>query len=58
MIVAITDSSDSKYVGKTANAIYRIEKEKLTIAGNEPGIAAMPAGFDAPGAAVVDFKMQ
>jgi uncharacterized protein (TIGR03067 family) len=58
MIVAITESSEPKCVGKTANAIYRFENKTLTIAGNEPGNAAVPASFDAPGAEVIDFKKQ
>ena len=58
MIVTIKDCADPKYVGKTANAIYRYENKTLTLAANEPGNAAVPAAFDSPGAVVIDFKMQ
>ena len=37
-------------------AIYRIESDTLTIAGNEPGNPNAPDGFDAPGAARLEFK--
>ena len=58
MIVVITDCAAPQYVGKTANAIYKIENGTLTIAGNEPGNPAMPAAFDAPGTEVMTFTAQ
>jgi uncharacterized protein (TIGR03067 family) len=58
MIVTITDCPVPKYIGKTANAIYRIENGTLTIAGNEPGNPAIPASFDAPGTRLITFKAQ
>jgi uncharacterized protein (TIGR03067 family) len=58
MIVIITDCPFQKYIGKTANAIYRIDNGMLTIAGNEPGNPAMPASFDAPGARIITFKAE
>ncbi|HEY2081314.1 MAG TPA: hypothetical protein VGI88_00910 [Verrucomicrobiae bacterium] len=58
MIVTITDCPFQKYIGKTANAIYRIDNGTLTIAGNEPGNPAMPASFDAPGARIITFKSE
>jgi uncharacterized protein (TIGR03067 family) len=58
MIVVITDCPAPQYIGKTANAIYRIENGTLTIAGNEPGNPAMPATFDAPGTRLVTFTAQ
>jgi uncharacterized protein (TIGR03067 family) len=58
MIVTITDCSAPQYVGKIANAIYRIENGTLTIVGNEPGNPVMPASFDAPGVQLMTFKAQ
>jgi uncharacterized protein (TIGR03067 family) len=58
MIVVITDCPAPQYVGKTANAIYRIENGTLTIAGNEPGNPAVPASFDAPGTRMLTFNAQ
>jgi uncharacterized protein (TIGR03067 family) len=58
MIITITDCPFPKYVGQTANAIYRIEKGKLTIAGNEPGDPAMPTAFNAPGTRTMVFTMK
>jgi uncharacterized protein (TIGR03067 family) len=56
MIVVITDCAAPQYIGKTANAIYKIENGTLTIAGNEPGNPAMPAAFDAPGTRQLTFS--
>jgi uncharacterized protein (TIGR03067 family) len=50
LIGVITDAPDLQVVGKTVNAIYRIEDGVLTIAGNAPGSPAPPAAFDAPDA--------
>lgn len=56
LVVTITDCPASQYVGKTANAIYQIKDGTLTIAANEPGNPAVPAGFGASGARTVVFK--
>jgi uncharacterized protein (TIGR03067 family) len=56
MIITITDCPFPKYVGKVANAIYRVENGTLTIAGNEPGKPNMPTGFDDQGARVIALK--
>ena len=58
MIVTITDCPAPQYVGKIANAIYRIENGALIIAGNEPGNPAVPASFDAPGCRLIRFNAQ
>jgi len=58
MIVTITDCPAPQYVGKIANAIYRIENGTLIIAGNEPGNPAFPASFDAPGCRLIRFSAQ
>jgi uncharacterized protein (TIGR03067 family) len=58
MIVTITDCPAPQYIGKTANAIYRIENGTLTIAANEPGNQAMPAAFDAQGTRLITFTAQ
>ena len=50
LVEVITECQDPQYVGKTANAIYQIQDGTLTIAFNEPGDPAVPAGFDEPGA--------
>src|SRR5690349_17935506 len=49
LVAVITECPAPQYVGKTANAIYRVENGTLTITGNEPGNPVMPATFDAPG---------
>src|SRR5580658_8081813 len=46
----INDCPIPQYVGKTDQAIYKIENGKLTLTGNEPGNPAVPASFDAQGA--------
>lgn len=56
LVAIITECPAPQYVGKTANAIYRVEDGTLTITGNEPGNPAMPATFDAPGARQIVFK--
>jgi uncharacterized protein (TIGR03067 family) len=56
LVVVITDCPFSQFVGKSANAIYRIENGTLTIAGNAPGNPAVPAAFDMPGARQLTFK--
>lgn len=56
MTVLINDCPAPQYVGKTANAIYRIENGVLTIAGCEPGNPAIPASFDAPGVRQLTFR--
>lgn len=54
----ITDCPAPQYVGKTANAIYKIEDGKLTLTGNEPGNPAVPGSFDAPGARQIVFNLK
>lgn len=56
LVMVITECPFPQYVGKTANAIYRIEDGTLTLAGNEPGDPAMPAAFDRPGDRQFVFK--
>jgi len=58
LVAVITECPAPQYVGKTANAIYRVEDGTLTITGNEPGNPAMPATFDAPGARRIVLKPQ
>ena len=58
LVAVITECPAPQYVGKTANAIYRVENGTLTITGNEPGNPAMPATFDAPGARRIEFKAE
>lgn len=45
----IGDCPAPEYVGKTVNAIYRLEDGSLTLTGNEPGNPQPPDNFDAPG---------
>lgn len=58
MTVVITECPYQQYVGKTANAIYRLENGTLTIAANEPGNPAVPAGFNAAGVSQMTFRPQ
>jgi uncharacterized protein (TIGR03067 family) len=46
----ITDCPDPRYKGRTAQALYKLEGETLTITGNEPGRPDFPDSFDAAGA--------
>lgn len=48
LIGNIADCPAPQYVGKTVNAIYRIEGDTLIFTGNEPGNPEMPAAFEAP----------
>jgi uncharacterized protein (TIGR03067 family) len=45
----ITECAYTAYVGKTSNAIYKIEGSTLTFAGNEPGSSAVPTSFERGG---------
>jgi uncharacterized protein (TIGR03067 family) len=45
MNVVIQDCEFTKYLGTKARAIYKIEGETLTIAGNEPGKDERPVRF-------------
>jgi uncharacterized protein (TIGR03067 family) len=58
LIAVVTDCPFPQYVGKTSQAIYRIENGTLTLAANEPGNPAVPANFDAPNARVILFKVK
>lgn len=58
IIILINDCPFTNYVGKTANAIYRIENGVLTIAGHEPGNPAIPTSFGGPGVRQMSFKLQ
>jgi uncharacterized protein (TIGR03067 family) len=49
LVGVITACAAPEYLGKTVNAIYRIESGTLTLTGNEPGNAEVPKSFDAPG---------
>ena len=54
-VAVITDCPAPQYIGKTANAIYKIEDGKFTLTGNEPGNPAVPGSFDAPHARELVF---
>ena len=58
LVAVITECPIPQYVGKTANAIYRIENGTLTLTGNEPGNPAVPVAFDAPGTRQIVFKIE
>ncbi|MBW1809798.1 MAG: hypothetical protein JRJ87_16500 [Deltaproteobacteria bacterium] len=45
----ITACDYAEYVGKTSKAIYKIDADVLTFAGNEPGVAATPTSFTSGG---------
>jgi uncharacterized protein (TIGR03067 family) len=47
LIGAVLECPAPKFIGKTCQAIYRIEEGKLTITGNEPGNPEVPYAFDA-----------
>jgi uncharacterized protein (TIGR03067 family) len=54
----IRDCPFPQYVGKTSMAIYRVDKDSLTLTGNEPGKLEVPPAFDAPGFARMELKRQ
>jgi uncharacterized protein (TIGR03067 family) len=58
LVAAILECSAPEYVGQTVYAIYRIEGNTLTLAGNEPGNPDAPLAFDAPGARHFVFEGQ
>lgn len=43
--ILMADCAYRQYVNKTSKAIYRLEGDKLTIAGHEPGSDAVPTVF-------------
>jgi uncharacterized protein (TIGR03067 family) len=45
-LVLIGDCGLRQYVGKTVQAIYKLEDKKLTLAGHEPGNEAVPTVFE------------
>ena len=47
LIGEVRDCPAPKYIGKQCLAIYRIDGDKLTITGNEPGNPEVPPAFDA-----------
>jgi uncharacterized protein (TIGR03067 family) len=47
LIGEVRDCPEPSYIGKKCLAIYRIDGEKLTITGNEPGKPEVPSAFDA-----------
>lgn len=46
----VTQCHSSELIGKTVQAIYRLEGDTLTVTGYEPGNPKAPTDFDAPGA--------
>jgi hypothetical protein len=58
LVAVITDCPVPQYIGATSYAIYQIQDGTLTITGNEPGMLAAPAGFDAAGARKLVLKRE
>jgi uncharacterized protein (TIGR03067 family) len=56
MVIDITDCPMPQFVGKRANAIYKIEDGTLTIASFQPGTDSFPPDFDAPKVRKIVFK--
>jgi len=52
----VIECPQADYVGKTFYAIYKIEGDTLTVAGNEPGNTNIASAFDDPGARQIVFK--
>ena len=50
LVAVITDCPFPQYVGQSSYAIYQVEGNTLTFAGNEPGRPLPPSSFDAAGA--------
>ena len=49
LVAEITECSFPQYIGKNANAIYRVDEGVLTLTGNEPGNPEVPTDFEVPG---------
>jgi len=58
LVAVITDCSQPQYIGKTANAIYDLNHDQLTLTANEPGNPDFPASFDAPQTRKLVFQRQ
>ena len=48
IVATILESPDPRANGQSIHAIYKIEGETLTLAGNPPGDPGVPSNFDAP----------
>lgn len=53
-IATITECPFPQYIGKTSKAIYKIDKDTLTITANEPGKEVIPKDFDDAEAACIE----
>jgi hypothetical protein len=51
-----TDCSYPPHIGITRYGIYRFEKDIVRLTANEPGVAGVPAAFDAPGARQFELR--
>ncbi|HEY3862215.1 MAG TPA: TIGR03067 domain-containing protein [Verrucomicrobiae bacterium] len=56
LVCTVTDCANADTVGKKAYAIYKMEDGTLTVAGNGPGDATIPTGFDPPNGRQFVFK--
>jgi len=52
----IQDCPVKELIGKIANAIYRLEDDRITIASRPPGDPEMPSGFDDEKCRVIELK--
>jgi uncharacterized protein (TIGR03067 family) len=58
LVLTLTECGLAQYIGKTSQGIYKIENGTLDICGNEPGIPAVPASWNAPGARHMEFRKE
>ena len=52
LVGVIEECPFPQYVGKTACSIYKLDGDRLTIAGHEPGSGSTPDNFERPHARV------
>ena len=57
-IATITECPFPQYIGRTSQAIYKIEKDTLTITANEPGKEGVPEDFDAAEASSIEVTKE
>ncbi len=56
IVATILEAPDSRAIGQTVHAIYRIEGATLTLAGYQPGNPNTPTSFEAAEARVLVLK--
>ncbi len=56
LVGVMSECGNPRYVGQTVHAIYKLEGNTLTLAGNAPGNPDAPASFEAGGSRTLVLK--